>query len=535
MTAKPSLAWRLAIIGLVTALAICKIRAGEVGPIQVELPARHLWAGEHVHLTVRVLGLDLGRGDRVSLRWESVLWGAVLAGGERQLAPSPEAGAQIAIGFEAPRVRHTSTAELRLALLRGPNVVATETTSLTIYPTWDPQPLQQLLRDKHVGLADPSGRLARVLRAHGLPGDDLPTAEAVRAFQGDAIVLGPGASQTPALTESVLEAVESGLSAIWLEPADTSRWQARFGLPKAGQASAFGQTILASEHPALYGIASDDLVSWRGESGPSFVMAAPDGGNWRGLAAAKAEKPGFSVIELFPGAGRIVLCQLPVVSRFDSEPAARPVLEAMIRYALNEIEQFRPAVLWAPPEHGLRLLAEKAGAEVIEGKPPPEAVLIVAADAEATRYASTREPSLTDGIRAHLTAGGKCLFIGGEPASMPFLERCGVRALQFMPAPDKPDFAPQAVPLAWGVSADDLSAAAQAGEHSSLFQYTAASSSDAKVAAAPGAIVKAPVGAGEAILCQFALDRAPEAQASIALFRQLLTNLGVRLKREDQP
>ncbi len=59
--------------------------------------------------------------------------------------------------------------------------------------------------------------------------------------------------------------------------------------------------------------------------------------------------------------------------------------------------------------------------------------------------------------------------------------------------------------------------------------------SETQVAVKPGAIVKIRVGAGEAVLCQFALQRAPEDPTVVTLFRQLLTNRGVRLEREDQP
>jgi hypothetical protein len=59
--------------------------------------------------------------------------------------------------------------------------------------------------------------------------------------------------------------------------------------------------------------------------------------------------------------------------------------------------------------------------------------------------------------------------------------------------------------------------------------------SETQVAVTPGAIVKIRVGAGEAVLCQFALQRAPEDPTVVTLLRQLVADLGVRLEREDQP
>jgi len=143
-------------------------------------------------------------------------------------------------------------------------------------------------------------------------------------------------------------------------------------------------------------------------------------------------------------------------------------------------------------------------------------------------------PVPADKIRAHLEAGGKCLFIGAEPGSSVFLERCGVRDLAFKPAPEKPEWSVEPVPLTWGISPQDIAAAARAGEQTPVFQYQVIAAGAMKTAAAPGVIVKAPVGSGEAVLCQLALDRAPEDPTVIALFRQLLTNLGARLERKDQ-
>lgn len=475
------------------------------------------------------------------LRWEFVLSSAVLANGAQELTLKPGASERVVVKLAAPEVRHVSQVDLRVALLRGDEVRARDQIVLRVYPAWDPKPILTLLEHKRIGIADPSGRVAKMLADSGLTGgamttvsDTLSNAAAVCAFRGDALILGPGASQAASLVEAALEAATSGLTVLWLEPGDTSRWRDSFGLPAAWAAEPTALLDLAPGHPALADIQPDDLAPWRGEGGPRFVMESPPGGNFRGLVAAAGEKPGYGLLEVFPGGGRIVLCELPVVSRFGAEPAARMLFELLLKYAVSDVPRFHPAALWAPPDGKLPLLAEKAGLVVSDAGAPGDGLIVIAAGADAADYYRVRESSLADKIRAHLASGGKCLFIGAEPESSAFLERCDVRGIAFEPAPEKPEWTCEPVPLAWGISSQDIAAAARAGEGTPIFEYRVAAADGAKTAAAPGAIVKVPVGAGEAVLCQLALDRAPENLAVIAVFRQLLTNLGARLQREDE-
>jgi hypothetical protein len=273
-----------------------------------------------------------------------------------------------------------------------------------------------------------------------------------------------------------------------------------------------------------------DFTWWQGESS---VMAAPDDCNFRGLIASKGESTGFRLIESYTGHGRIILCRLPVVSRFHTEPAARMLLENLLSYALSEIPLFSAATIWSPPTNGITVLTLKSGIET-SAQVISKGVMIVTADSDAAAYAQANEPSLAEKIRAHLESGGKCVFIGASPDSIPFLENCGLRDLSFEPAPKNIIFKVQPVPLAWGISCEQLIAASTAGGET-LVKYVVSSDSKVTVAATPGVIVKAQVGSGEAILCQFALDRAPEDPACILLFRELSTNLRVRIKREAQP
>ena len=67
-----------------------------------------------------------------------------------------------------------------------------------------------------------------------------------------------------------------------------------------------------------------------------------------------------------------------------------------------------------------------------------------------------------------------------------------------------------------------------------MFKYSVASGGNVILAAKPGVIAKTRVGAGEAVLFQIDFVHASESPDCAILLRELLTNIGVRLIREEQ-
>jgi len=109
------------------------------------------------------------------LRWEFVLSSAVLANGAQELTLKPGASERVVVKLAAPEVRHVSQVDLRVALLRGDEVRARDQIVLRVYPAWDPKPILTLLEHKRIGIADPSGRVAKMLADSGLTGGAMTT------------------------------------------------------------------------------------------------------------------------------------------------------------------------------------------------------------------------------------------------------------------------------------------------------------------------------------------------------------------------
>jgi hypothetical protein len=521
---------RLGLFGLIWALAACSGACAQIpagGNIVVEAGNPHLWSGE-----TRAFLLDIklpGSGESdCALQWEFVASGAILAGDQRILSGRAGASLRFPISFQAPKVRQILDGEWRLLLTHNKEIVARRSVRLRVYPAWNAQPLQQLLSRAEIAVAGtPEGRLNRLLGDYDLKCRSRVSASAVREFAGRVILLGPDADRMPALTATVLEAAAAGDTVVWFEPSVSPKGLEACNLPKVRSARLPDAVILAPGHPALAELSREDLVWENAGNASEPVMDPPESGNFRGLVGGESESPEFQLLELFPGRGRIILCQFPVVSGFRNEPGARLLFENLVRYALGEAPKFRQASLWAPPDSGLIALAKNAGIDLAE-RPLSDGVMIIVADSEAAVYAGEHDPGITDKIRSHLEAGGDALFIGGENESVSFLERCGLRGLAFEPAEKEIAGFRQDSPLTWGMASKPIAAATAGGE--ALVPYRVASDSNVTLAAAPGLIAKVRVGRGAAILCQLRVTRAPEDPAVILFFRELLTNLGVRIK-----
>jgi len=157
-------------------------------------------------------------------------------------------------------------------------------------------------------------------------------------------------------------------------------------------------------HPALAGIAPEDLKYWRGDHlVVDRNIARPAGGGAvpivvSGSAAGIASAP---LLELPRGRGAYLLCQLKVVSKLGTEPVAGRVLQNLLDYSAGERPGAMRTVVVATPEVRDRLRSMG----LRESPPgPPGRELIVVSD-PATDVAALR-----DRMRETLEAGGNVLL-----------------------------------------------------------------------------------------------------------------------------
>ena len=208
--------------------------------------------------------------------------------------------------------------------------------------TLSPRPTKQPSPPARIALYDPSGATAKVLDTLGVRyspvTSPLPKAGASDVFIIGANSLVPGAKarpvigKQPPLAGAITDFLAVGGRVLVLEQNAYPD-----GALPVGLDTAFSSTMTFAQmpsHPALAGIAPEDLKYWRGDN---LVTAGeplrPAGGELpiivSGCAGGLTHAP---LLELPRGKGTIMLCQMRCISKAATEPTATILLRNLVTY-----------------------------------------------------------------------------------------------------------------------------------------------------------------------------------------------------------
>ena len=213
-------------------------------------------------------------------------------------------------------------------------------------------------------LFDPVGDTRKALQALPVGFEELSQA---LPPAGAVLIIGRHALETQGNRERLTElgldgAVRSGLNLLVFEQAPEGWEGAVMGL-KLREASTRRAFIASPGHPVLRGLAQEDFAHWRGDSdliaareipqeppaGPydyplrfwhwgndnivaTYVMERPQVGAARALLSCGFDLSETPLLEAAVGRGRMILCQLDVTNRVESEPVATRLVENMLKY-----------------------------------------------------------------------------------------------------------------------------------------------------------------------------------------------------------
>ncbi len=113
--------------------------------------------------------------------------------------------------------------------------------------------------------------------------------------------------------------------------------------------------VRMGDHPVLKGLGDLDLHFWQPDRAVAQgAYVKPSSGNFVTLADSGAGDgmEQAHLLELYRDRGLYLLCQIPVVSRYDQEPMARDLLARLVRYAAG-------AEAFCQPTNTLMVMAEK--------------------------------------------------------------------------------------------------------------------------------------------------------------------------------
>jgi len=301
-------------------------------PVRVALhsPGLNFFADEEVKLDLVILHDAYAPGD-LTLTWQGRS-----GRGEARYRAGPGEKIETTIvlpphGKAGGGTSHGDDAEVEVILRRDGKETHRLRLPVRIYPR------RSLTAPDGVVLYDPAGTTAGPLRKAGL---QVPVEEALEKIVANPpalLLVGESAAEKmPGEATAVLcRYLDAGGSILCLRQNAPVRWLPGWPRPVAVSESSI-VFVRHREHPAFRMVSDADLRQWRSDGIVSRGnFQKPTRGNWRALCdvGGVGGLRYAAVLEMAVGQGRIILCQLDLVGKLDSEPAARVLLDGLLAAA----------------------------------------------------------------------------------------------------------------------------------------------------------------------------------------------------------
>jgi hypothetical protein len=296
---------------------------------------RRFYAGTAVERRVEVFN-DILEPSQLSLAWTLDVEGRAVDQGSRQLRLGPGERTMLDVELKMPAVSRVTPAQWHLKLVRDGRPVFEDRHAYSVWPR-----RRLSAAGAMVGLYDPRGDAKRLFDQQGVNVIDVPKLSDIES-RIDVLVIGPEAFGATPLPPSLGEVspqqaaldklLARGGRLLVLEQEALPAGLLGLQLTKQESTMTFP---LRAGHPALAGVAEEDLRFWRGDH---MVSAAepnrPTSGSGRtivvsGSAAGIDHAP---LVELPQGKGLAVVAQLKLVEKFRSEPVAGQILGNLLDY-----------------------------------------------------------------------------------------------------------------------------------------------------------------------------------------------------------
>jgi len=521
--------------------------------------SRSLVAGQPVPRHANVHN-DVMRPADLPLRWSLSAGENRLSDGEEPLRLQPAELRRLTLSIPTPAVTTPTAARLSVELLEAGQAVDSQTQDWTLCPPISVEPGDV----SGLALYDPVGETAATFSRLGLEVKSLPALDDLR---GSGLIIGRNALKQPPegpWREMLSGFVRQGGKVLILEqdgppdflPVPLSR--------TAGPASTIAH-LRATDHPALDGLAEDDLRWWA----PDHIVSSgsyrkPLRGNWLplvdvGSADGIVDTP---LLEEYEGKGSYVVCQMSLTDHAETAPAAARLLQGLLQYLARPgcYRTMGATALLALAEGKLRAALDDSRLvyEDMAGKTEQvttDRFLTCIADAALLDATTARA------LAAFAAAGGHVMVHRAGPVQQELLQEMGGVRLRFLPMETQPNdicyhvFRRGNAGLMAGISNHEFfwvtnrlfadlrhNGGWWSGYDCPPEEWVADSfvSAGDEVAdrvvrlTRPGGLLQIPVGSGYLLLSQLRLDDPqPDCVVTVTRLRSLLlTNLGCALRPE---
>lgn len=306
-----------------------KVLLPEIGIVPLEYNTRFV-SGQRIRRHFNLHNdTETRRRLTAELVWCAAQQELILARKTQTLGPAEVA--RLEVNFRAPQVKALARGQFVWRVREGTRVYDSVTAAGAIWPVRAP-----VYPVPGVYVYDPAGALDPVWESLGFR---LPAVMGLPPEPATGLVVAPGALTNLAagVARGVFEQrllaglklvvlAQSRLPADWLPLTPESDAPRRSGIAFACDPG----------HPVLAGLTSDDLRFWAGDhlvSTQDYVR--PTRGNGRTIVVSGSGNglDRAPVLELYAGRGRVVLCQMPIVEKVTTEPAAARLLANLLAYA----------------------------------------------------------------------------------------------------------------------------------------------------------------------------------------------------------
>lgn len=336
---------------------------------------RRFYAGDEVRRRVEVFN-DLLEPSALDFRWTLFMEGREAGQGRETLKLDPAGHRMLEVVLRMPPAGGRTPVEWRLTLDRNGRRVFEDVHRYAVFPR--PRPLVLPAR---IGLHDPAGGTRKALESLGVRTVDIPSLEEFDASL-DVLVIGAGALKARAAAGPVIGRIDPARAALLdfalrggrvLILEQKAYPEGLFETGLSGHASTM-TFPLRPGHPALRGVEPEDLKFWRGDhlvaddETPRPAAGATVPIVVSGSAAGLDHAP---LLERPAGRGCFIHCQMKLIEKFSTEPAAARILANLLEYLSGRRAAGRPTAVAGGSEAyraclrglGLRFddLAEKMG------------------------------------------------------------------------------------------------------------------------------------------------------------------------------
>ncbi|MCE5237460.1 hypothetical protein LLH23_03100 [bacterium] len=502
---------------------------------------------------------DVMRPADLLLRW-SLTAQKRLSGGEKALHMAPAELQRLTLVIPTPAVAAPTPARLTVELLESGQVVNTQTQDWTLHP-----PVKVQAGDTSaLALYDPVGDTTATFRRLGFALRPLP---ALGEVTGSGLIIGRNALKQPPegpWREMLSGFVRQGGKVLILEQDGAPDFLPVPVSQIAGRNSTIAH-VRATDHPALSGLAADDLRWWA----PDHLVSSgnirkPLRGNWLPLVDVGSVDGlvDTALMEQYEGQGSYLLCQMALTDHAAAAPPAARLLQNLLQY-LARPGCYRTAgatALLAPAGGKLRAALDDSRLvyEDMTGKADQvtaERFVTCLADA------SVLDAATAQALGAFAAAGGHVMIHRAGPAQQQLLQQMGGVRLRFLPLDKQPNdicyhvFRRGNAGLMAGLSNHEFFwvtnrlfadlrhnggwwSGYDCPPQEWIADYFVSPGDDladrAERLTRPGGLLQIPVGKGYLLLNQLRLDEPhPDCAVTVTRLRSLLlTNLGCALRPE---